>query len=221
MVYYGKTFEFFGRIWRMIYLFCGLDTLSEEWLQRGLLLLPPRRRDYVLRFGLAEARKQSMVGWLLLAYGMRKEYGMKKIPDFHRAASGKPFFPGENMPFFNLSHSGSFVCCGLDAEEIGLDIQKLTPARSSLVRRVCTKEELAAVKSDLDFVRIWAMKESAGKLTGEGITGSFRDILVLHPGIHTHAVPLENGAGFLAYSTYRKRNLPVLKVSARQLLACV
>lgn len=109
--------------------------------------------------------------------------------------------------------------CGLHREEIGLDIQKLTPAKPFLVQRVCTDEEQASVKSDLNFCRIWAMKESVGKLTGEGITSSFRDILVLHPEIHTRAIPLENGAGFLAYSTYSGRELPVMKVSAKQLLA--
>ena len=100
---------------------------------------------------------------------MRQEYGTKKIPDFQKTASGKPFFAGENMPFFNLSHSGSFVGCGLHREEIGLDIQKLTPAKPFLVQRVCTDEEQASVKSDLNFCRIWAMKESVGKLTGKGL----------------------------------------------------
>lgn len=202
----------------MIYLFEELDIFSQEQLERGLLLLPPKRREYVLRFKQAADQKQSAVGWLLLAYGMRQEYEMRKIPDFQRTASGKPFFAGENMPSFNLSHSGPFVGCGLHREEIGLDIQKLTPAKPSLVRRVCTDEEQASVKSDLDFCRIWAMKESAAKLTGEGITGSFRDILVLHPEIHTRAVPLENGAGFLAYSTYARQELSIVKVSAKELL---
>lgn len=203
----------------MIYLFEELDIFSQEQLERGLPLLPPKRREYVLRFKQAADQKQSAVGWLLLAYGMRQEYGTKKIPDFQKTASGKPFFAGKNMPFFNLSHSGSFVGCGLHREEIGLDIQKLTPAKPFLVQMVCTDEEQASVKSDLNFCRIWAMKESVGKLTGEGITSSFRDILVLHPEIHTRAIPLENGAGFLAYSTYSGQELPVMKVSAKQLLA--
>ena len=127
--------------------------------------------------------------------------------------------PARFLPCAVRSHSGSFVGCGLHREEIGLDIQKLTPAKPFLVQRVCTDEEQASVKSDLNFCRIWAMKESVGKLTGEGITSSFRDILVLHPEIHTRAIPLENGAGFLAYSTYSGRELPVMKVSAKQLLA--
>ena len=203
----------------MIYLFEELDVFSEEQLRQGLALLPEKRREYVLRFRHRKDQKQSAVGWLLLAYGMRQEYGMEKIPDFQKTTSGKPFFLGKNMPFFNLSHSGNFVGCALHEEEIGLDLQKLTPAKPALVRRVCTNEEQISVKSDLDFCRIWAMKESAVKLTGEGITGSFRDILVLHPEIHTYSVPLENGAGFLAYSTYASQKLPIVKVSAKQLLA--
>ena len=201
----------------MIYLFEELDIFSQEQLERGLPLLPPKRREYVLRFKQAADQKQSAVGWLLLAYGMRQEYGTKKIPDFQKTASGKPFFAGKNMPFFNLSHSGNFVGCALHDREIGLDIQKLTEPRESLIRRVCTQEELISLKSPQDFCRIWAMKESAVKLTGEGITGNFREILTLHPDIHTHTIPLENGAGFLAYSIYDKSKLPVRVISAREL----
>ena len=121
------------------------------------------------------------------------------------------------MPFFNLSHSGNFVGCALHDREIGLDIQKLTEPRESLIRRVCTQEELIFLKSPQDFCRIWAMKESAVKLTGEGITGNFREILTLHPDMHTHTLPLENGTGFLAYSIYDESKLPVRVLSAREL----
>ena len=203
----------------MIYLFQELDLISNELLHQMIFSLPVARREYVQHFKLPEDQKRSALAWLLLRYGLKQEYGFREIPDFQKTSSGKPFFRGENMPFFNLSHSGSFVGCGLHREEIGLDIQKLTPAKPFLVQRVCTDEEQASVKSDLNFCRIWAMKESVGKLTGEGITSSFRDILVLHPEIHTRAIPLENGAGFLAYSTYSGRELPVMKVSAKQLLA--
>lgn len=121
------------------------------------------------------------------------------------------------MPFFNLSHSGNFVGCALHNRKIGLDIQKLTEPRESLIRRVCTQKELASLKSPQDFCRIWAMKESAVKLTGEGITGNFRDILTLHPDMHTYTIPLENGAGFLAYSIYEDVTLPVQLISAAEL----
>lgn len=201
----------------MIYLFQELRTFSAQSFERSLQLLPPERKEYALHFKQPEDQKRSALAWLLLAYGLRKEYGMEAVPKFQKAASGKPFFPGVHMPFFNLSHSGDFVGCALHDQEIGLDIQKITEPRDALLRRVCTQEELASLKSSQDFCRIWTMKESAVKLTGEGITGNFRDILTLHPDMRTHAVPLENEAGFLAYSVYGETELPIQIISTAEL----
>ena len=201
----------------MIYLFQKPDTISDHFFHECMQLLSAKRRKYVQHFKLPEDQQRSALVWLLLRYGLKQEYGFQEVPDFQRTASGKPFFSGENMPFFNLSHSGNFVGCALHDREIGLDIQKLTEPRESLIRRVCTQEELISLKSPQDFCRIWAMKESAVKLTGEGITGNFREILTLHPNMHTHTIPLENGTGFLAYSIYDESKLPVRVLSAREL----
>lgn len=201
----------------MIYLFQELHTFSARSFEEGLQLLPSERREYAFHFKHPEDQKRSALAWLLLAYGLRKEYGMEAVPKFRKAASGKPFFPEAHMPFFNLSHSGNFVGCAVHDQEIGLDIQEITEPRDSLIRRVCTQDELASLKSSQDFCRIWTMKESAVKLTGEGITGNFRDILTLHPDMHTHAVPLENEAGFLAYSVFADTELPIQIVSTPEL----
>ena len=201
----------------MIYLFQELHTFSARSFEESLQLLPSERREYAFHFKHPEDQKRSALAWLLLAYGLRKEYGMEAVPKFRKAASGKPFFPETHMPFFNLSHSGNFVGCAVHDQEIGLDIQEITEPRDSLIRRVCTQDELASLKSSQDFCRIWTMKESAVKLTGEGITGNFRDILTLHPDMHTHAVPLENEAGFLAYSDFADTELPIQIVSTPEL----
>lgn len=201
----------------MIYLFQELHTFSARSFEESLQLLPSERREYAFHFKHPEDQKRSALAWLLLAYGLRKEYGMEAVPKFRKAASGKPFFPETHMPFFNLSHSGNFVGCAVHDQEIGLDIQEITEPRDSLIRRVCTQDELASLKSSQDFCRIWTMKESAVKLTGEGITGNFRDILTLHPDMRTHAVPLENEAGFLAYSVFADTELPIQIVSTPEL----
>ena len=201
----------------MIYLFQELSVFSAHSFNQSLQLLPPERRKYVLHFNHLEDQKRSALAWLLLAYGLRKEYEVGTVPGFQKTASGKPFFQGEHMPFFNLSHSGAFVGCALHNREIGLDIQKITVPRDSLIRRVCTQEELASLKSSRDFCRIWAMKESAVKLTGEGIAGNFREILILHPDMRTYTFPLENEGGFLAYSVYGEAELPIRIVSTTEL----
>lgn len=202
----------------MIYLFQELDSFSNEQLSKCLSFLPAWRRDYVLHFKQPQDQKRSVLGWLILSYAAMQEYGIKQLPVPVRSPQGKPFFSEKSMPFFNISHSGTFVGCALHSGEIGLDIQKLTIPRPSLVQRVCTPEELTLVNSPEDFCRIWAMKESAVKLTGEGITGSFRDVFLQHPDIKTTAFPLKSSCGFLAYSTYDAVQLPVVTVTLETLL---
>ena len=175
----------------MIYLFQKLDTLRDAAWTQALSLLPDERKEYVLHFRKREDQKRSAIGWLLLAYGLKQEYGIQMPPALCRTSNGKPYFPEKNMPFFNLSHSGDLVGCAISEKEIGLDIQKLVTPRPSLVRRVCTEEELAFVENSedpsMEFCRIWSQKESAVKLTGEGITGNFRNILTIHPDIGTRS----------------------------------
>ena len=87
---------------------------------------------------------------------------------------GKPYF--RNLPFyFNLSHSGSYVLCGLSMEEIGADIQQHCGKDvGKLGRRFYSKRESDALEQagaerEKLFYRLWARKEAYGKLTGEGI----------------------------------------------------
>ena len=47
----------------MIYLFEELDIFSQEQLERGLPLLPPKRREYVLRFKQAGIRNEKNSGF--------------------------------------------------------------------------------------------------------------------------------------------------------------
>ena len=90
----------------MIYLFRELDSFSEELFRKALDMLPPGRREYVLHFGQSNDQKRSAIDWLLLNYGLQKEYHISAPPEFLFAASGKPFLSGEHMPFFNFSHGG-------------------------------------------------------------------------------------------------------------------
>lgn len=186
----------------MIYLFSALDSFTGEDFSRALALLPPARQEYALHFRQLRDQKRTVVGYLLLVYGLRKEYGIKELPSISFAPSGKPCLAGKDMPFFSISHSGSYVGCALHCKEIGLDIQQTVPLRPAVARRVCSPKERESVVTSEDFCRLWTRKESAVKLTGEGITGNFRDVFSLHPEIHTVSLPLENGNYFLSYSFF-------------------
>ena len=187
----------------MIYLFSALDAFSDEDFRRGLSILPPSRREYALNFRRIEDQKRTVIGYLLLLYGLRHEYGIAGCPVIVPAPSGKPYLIGKNMPFFSISHSGSFIGCALHSAEIGLDIQETVSIRPALVRRVCTAEEQSLIKTDEDFCRLWTRKESVSKLTGEGISDDFQNILDLHPEFVTTSHPLEGGRYYLSYSVQK------------------
>ena len=90
-------------------------------------------------------------------------------------AHGKPY--KKNPPFFNISHSGDKVGIFLDSGgEVGFDIQLIKDYNTALLARVFPEKEIN-IACAADFAKFWTMKESAAKLTGEGIVNTERQIL--------------------------------------------
>lgn len=118
-------------------------------------------------------RKESVFSKALLCYVLNTKFG---ITDFtvEYGKNGKPFIAGSSV-HFNLSHSGDYVLCLCGDERVGCDIQEIKPYNSKIVKRFFTDSELNALENskaqDLDFTRFWALKESALKFSGEGISG--------------------------------------------------
>jgi len=90
--------------------------------------------------------------------------------------NGKPYLEG--YPFqFNLSHSGTYVFCGVSEQEIGVDIQKIQGENElRLAKRFFSDVECQALEKCKEedarrrmFFRMWVRKEAYGKLTGEGL----------------------------------------------------
>jgi len=87
---------------------------------------------------------------------------------------GKPYLAG-NPLFFNISHSGEYTACALSDREVGIDIQK-NGLKKHAMRKVCTPEELAVIKTAEDFTRIWTIKESYAKALGVGLEFGLQNI---------------------------------------------
>ncbi len=115
---------------------------------------------------------QDILERVVSAYSLCYTYG----------ARGKPYF-ADPLPYFNLSHSGDYVLCGMADWELGVDIQQKRPAeqkrpavQARLVERFFSEREkelwkLCGSKEEQEelFYRLWTRKEAYGKLTGEGI----------------------------------------------------
>lgn len=121
-----------------------------------------------------EGRTGHEVGRQLLRQLYREETG-EELPEIRIAPRGKPYF--EDSPLhFSISHTKEHAFCvlsscpvGIDAEEKGRQINlRLTEKILSEPERV--RFEAAADQRDT-LLRLWVLKEAAGKLTGEGING--------------------------------------------------
>ena len=116
---------------------------------------------------------------ILISQGFAKEkisqeYNIpKKDIVFSVTDRGKPFCRSHPHIYFSLSHSGNFVALAISDREVGIDIEKLRPARENLVKRVCSQKEIDAISVSenphVKFTEIWTKKEAYLKALGAGI----------------------------------------------------
>ncbi len=87
---------------------------------------------------------------------------------------GKPYLQNSGAIFFNLSHSGDYVLCGIADRQIGVDIQKRHDKDVSGV-----KEKIHnAQDKEEDFFLLFSAKEAFCKCTGEGLQRDLSHIAV-------------------------------------------
>jgi len=132
---------------------------------------PKERRKKTLRYRQEKDRKQSLGAGALLRYILQS----RKIEETETiyGEHGKPEMPGI---YFNISHSGDYVVCAVGDGIVGCDIEKIGQFRGSVVKRFFTEKETSYInafsgeRKNEEFYRLWTMKESYVKMTGEGLT---------------------------------------------------
>ena len=118
-------------------------------------------------------RDDSVAAKALLCVLLKKLYNMSDfIVDCNK--NGKPFIAGEKIRF-NISHSGKFVLCVVGDEQVGCDIEVVREYKPKVAKRFFTEAEYKLLESSesksYDFTRLWTLKESVLKFSGEGISG--------------------------------------------------
>lgn len=148
--------------------------------ETALAAVSAERREKTMRYAFRADQNLSLGAELLLRKALR-DFGLKNYePSFRTGEHGKPYLVGEEMPFFSLSHAGSWVLCAVSPDECGCDIEKIRDIDRNLARRFfCPGETLAieqeageAQKADM-FFRLWTLKESYMKATGLGMSLPF------------------------------------------------
>mgnify|MGYP004445425849 CR=1 FL=1 len=125
-------------------------------------------------------RTERACAYLLLAKALKKEGIEIRDLTFELKENRKPRIVNEDMPDFNLSHSGEYVVCMISEEPCGCDVEMISRKMTSIVRRYYTEEEKKAVIKCRDgnetepnqalAMSIWTMKESFIKPIGLGLS---------------------------------------------------
>jgi len=162
-----------------LYALFDVERMDASALARCLPLLPQERREKALRHRRIIDQCTSAAAYLLLLYALRETFGLVN-PRLALSAQGKPYLPDHPQVHFNISHCPKGCVCAVADEPVGVDIQDIRPFSWRLAERCCAANELEALRGAQDpalaFTRMWAMKESFVKMTGEGLRYDVRRI---------------------------------------------
>ena len=176
-----------------------ITLVSEEiWefdLEAAMKEISPQRREQALKFRHEQGQRLCVLAYQLLQRGLREAYGITENPIFEYNEHGKPSIVGHPEIFFNLSHCKEAAACAISDRPVGIDVESFRTFKDSLVRYTMSDDEcqriFSAERPEVEFIRLWTMKEAALKLIGTGISNDLKTVLSDHPDLHftTHVAP--------------------------------
>lgn len=171
----------------MIYFFDNIECFTDELFWRSLRVMPQHRVQKAASFKNMRDKKLSAIAYLLLVHGLKKEYGIDEEIFFLYSKNGKPYLKNYPEIFFNISHCQCGVVCAIAEEEVGIDIETVTNYDEAVVKYSCNSEEYNSIVSSNNqsfaFCKLWTVKESVLKYTGEGLCDDLKNVL---NNIHLH-----------------------------------
>lgn len=131
-------------------------------------LLPQERQIKILKHKLADDRRRSLGAGMIINKILYENN--TDVNSIHYGSNGKPY--ADNI-FFNVAHSGKFAFGISSDKEIGCDVEIIKNAHLDIAKRVFTESEYNYISksenSSNTFYKLWTIKESYIKLSGEGL----------------------------------------------------
>lgn len=151
----------------------GLEDISEPDMEEMYTRCSGARQEAADRIRPGLKRRQSVGAGYLLSL-LKDKFSIVEEPVLLQ--SGKPVFPGENSPYFNISHSGGYVVLVFGERPLGVDIESVKGTNLKVAKRFFRQEEYedlakktGAEQADA-FCRMWTGKEAVIKAHGAGLS---------------------------------------------------
>jgi 4'-phosphopantetheinyl transferase len=162
----------------MVYINEHIESLD---LAAALQSISPQRRQQALRYKHEQGQRQCVAAYLLLKQALKEQEGISDNPVFEYGEHGKPFIVGHPELYFSLSHCKEATACVLSRRPVGIDVESVGRYRESVARYAMSDAEMLQIHQaehpEVMFTRLWTMKESLLKLTGEGINDQMKTVL--------------------------------------------
>lgn len=153
----------------MTYIFNDIEQFTDENYFQAIKFVPKERAEKSMRYKFMTDKKISLIAYLLLVYGMKKEFDICKPPEILTEKLGKPYLKDSNISF-NLSHTRKGVMCSISENRVGCDIEKIVE-KTIAVRSIFCKNEIEIIENAPKcFTKIWTLKEAYSKCMGFGLT---------------------------------------------------
>lgn len=140
----------------------------------GRLMLNPQ--DSSLSEKHISALEQSVAAELAICAAMKNSGRPFAPSDYAYKESGQPTIQNGHI---SISHTEGYAACAIAREPVGIDVERgHTFSKAAAKRILPPQEELMSDSTNTDELlsRIWTIKESFLKMTGEGIPGGMRTL---------------------------------------------
>ena len=134
------------------------------------------RREQVRKLVYQRDREIAVFTECLARYCIAKKFGFSfETLSFFTTRYGKPYITGTLEYFFNMSHSGDYIICGLSNEPIGVDVEKIGKAPLEVAEYCFSADEKRVLlekkgkEADKYFYALWTLKEAYLKMDGTGL----------------------------------------------------
>ena len=166
----------------MIYFCKNLDSFSDDFYKKMYKILPPQKQKQVLKSSHDVRKKQIIMSFFLLIYGLYREYGIYKCPEIDYMEKGKPYFKDYKNVYFNYSHSQKTVALMLSDRQCGIDIDYIDRFDLKIIDKICNEKEkkviLKSKNPNRELCKIWTKKEAILKCIGCGFISGIKNMLL-------------------------------------------